>query len=219
MAHDPKYDILFEPIKTADDLFRGRHGEPGFQTPAQVIDGWHRARWIHRTRRSHAGRNLSRSQDGPLPRGYPSGATWENVEGVTQLKEKHIVIASTIQRKDGAVEATSASRVGALLRHEHGHALDRVIRANDFPAFVATYAEDTKELSAWLNKKLHPDAADEIRYLLQEGADGRREAFAELFAELCGGGTASSIDVARAMPRGREVVRAIMDDLNRENAP
>ncbi len=34
-----------------DSLFRGRVGEPGFQTPADVIDGWHRARGFHREAR------------------------------------------------------------------------------------------------------------------------------------------------------------------------
>lgn len=31
-----------------DSLFRGAHGEPGFQTPVQAIDGWHKARGFKR---------------------------------------------------------------------------------------------------------------------------------------------------------------------------
>lgn len=31
-----------------DSLFRGRAGEPGFRTPVQAIDAWHKARGFHR---------------------------------------------------------------------------------------------------------------------------------------------------------------------------
>lgn len=31
-----------------DSLFRGSHGEPGFKTPVEVIDGWHVERGFHR---------------------------------------------------------------------------------------------------------------------------------------------------------------------------
>ena len=32
----------------SDGLFRGSPGAPGFLTPAQIIDGWHRERGFHR---------------------------------------------------------------------------------------------------------------------------------------------------------------------------
>ena len=50
---------------------------------------------------------------------------------------------------------------------------------------------------------------------MQPGQAGRQEAFAELFAELHGGGTAESINAAIAMPRSLETARAIIDGLSK----
>jgi hypothetical protein len=50
----------------------------------------------------------------------------------------------------------------------------------------------------------------------ENGEADRQETFAELFAERFGGGTATLINVAEAMPQTREAVRAIMDDLGQK---
>lgn len=86
--------------------------------------------------------------------------------------------------------------------------------ASETPAFVAAHAADADDLAVWL-PRLQPAAVEELRYLMQPGPAGRQEAFAELFAELHGGGTAPRINAATAMPRSLEVVRAIIDNFQK----
>jgi hypothetical protein len=89
------------------------------------------------------------------------------------------------------------------LRHEHGHVFDMATGASRRPEFVAAHAADAASLAGWL-PRLATAPADEIRYLTQAGTPGHQEAFAELLAELYGGGTASHINAAKAMPRSLE---------------
>jgi hypothetical protein len=130
--------------------------------------------------------------------------------------ERIIAIASTVKLKDGTIAVTSAARARTVLRHEHGHALDLLLAASGSPAFVAAHAKESLDLAAWTGRNLPPGVEDDILYFLQKGASGRQETFAELFAERFGGGTATLINVAEAMPQTRETVRAIMDDLSQK---
>ena len=117
--------------------------------------------------------------------------------------------------KNGIYDAASAKRVADVLRHEHGHALDRLIGASESPAFVAAYTADVADLVPWLTR-LPADAADELKYLTQSGPAGRHEAFAELFAELHGGGTTTFLNVSGGMPRSLTATRAIIRAWERE---
>jgi hypothetical protein len=87
-----------------------------------------------------------------------------------------------------------------------------VVGASDSPEFLAAYTADAAQLRQWLGRMGgNPDAEHEVKYLLQEAA-GRREAFAELFAWIHGGGTAEYIDVPRAMPRTAQAMRRLLEE-------
>ena len=168
-----------------------------------------------------AGRTLTdiapRLATAPPPRGYPAWATWAHVDGVRLGEERAIAVAESALLQNGSVVLTEAARVGAILRHEHAHVLDIATGASASPSFVAAYAADAAALAELLAAgRLNAGSAADIHYLLQAGQAGRQEAFADLVADLYGGGTAPWLDLTQAMPRTRETVRAIIDAFLRE---
>jgi hypothetical protein len=116
--------------------------------------------------------------------------------------------------KSGIYEAASAKRIAAVLRHEYGHALNTLLNASESPAFVAACADDASVLAAWLTKLLAVEAG-EWRYLMRLAPAGRAETFAELFAELHGGGTTTFLNVSSAMPKSLAIARAIIKALKK----
>jgi hypothetical protein len=147
-----------------------------------------------------------------VPIGAAPGVTWSHIDGIAMPAERTIGVAESVLLLSGRRVKTSAARVGALLRHEHGHALDdAAIHAASRRDFMAAYAADAAVLREWRGRLgSNADAGRDLEKLLGEG--GPREAFADLFAELHGGGTAASLNVARAMPRSAEAVRLIMEE-------
>jgi hypothetical protein len=152
---------------------------------------------------------------GVVPPGYPSGATWEHADAATLREERLIAVAEAVRQLDGGLISNTRERIGALLRHEHAHVFDGERNITLRSDFIDAYEADAVGLRSWLGRLGgNQDAERDIRYMLQAGRSGRREVFADLFAEHYGGlGTAATVLVSRAMPRTADIVRRIMEDL------
>jgi Flp pilus assembly pilin Flp len=109
---------------------------------------------------------------GVQPRGWPPGATWDNVPGLYDPTTKQVIIAT----RNGAVPATGDGHGSASLAiHETAHGVDAALNANNDPAFQAARNADLA--------KLPP-------YETQPGAAGREETYAESMAEYYSNPTA-----------------------------
>lgn len=147
------------------------------------------------------------------PRGYRPGRTWAHSDGGI-LRGQCIAIAETCLLGSGETVLTDATRAGQLLRHEFGHALDVSLGISKRKDFILSYRCEAEQLKPWLDKlPLDSDERDQLSYLLQRGNAGREETFAELFAELYGGGTSDTINAALAFPKTKDHVKALIDDL------
>ncbi len=149
---------------------------------------------------------------GKHPRGHETGTVWEELDGGLFNGERLIVIAGSALEK-GRYVATTTARAEQLLRHEYGHAWDLSSRLSDSSKFIAAYNNDASVLRAWMSKNMPKDAMQQLSYLLQSGAAGRQEAFAEIFAYLHGGGTATYIDALQAFPDATKVVSAMLESI------
>lgn len=147
---------------------------------------------------------------GKHPRGHDTGAVWEEIDGGLFARERLIVIAGAALER-GQYVATSTARAGQLLRHEYGHAWDLINRLSETQEFIAAYDKDAAVLRLWLDKNMPDDAVKQLGYLLQSGAAGRQEAFAEIFAYIHGGGTSIYIDALQAFPEATKVVSTMLE--------
>jgi len=153
---------------------------------------------------------------GIRPRGYLAGETWDQADGGLFGKERVIVIAETaLESVSGTYIATGTVRAGQLLRHEYGHAWDLISRLSNTQQFISAYESDAAVLRGWLSRTdvMPPDAIEQLGYMLQSGQAGRQEAFAEIFAYLHGGGTASHIDALQSFPEATKVVNAMLEKI------
>lgn len=118
---------------------------------------------------------------GVRPRGWPEGTSWDQADGAHAGSLKQILVCENIIVNGTRVPSR---RVEGVMRHEYGHAVNRVYgargqRFSDSAEFEAAYARDVIGMTA----------ADKVKvqYLLQPGEAGRDECFAEVFALLTGG--------------------------------
>lgn len=138
------------------------------------------------------------SLTGEQPRGWPTGLTWEHTDAVNMPQRRLVVVAEKRRNRQG--EVVPASRIEGVLRHEVGHAYDRIaggkhrFQSSD-PQFMAAYHRDLKEIA--------PADRGELSYYLQTDMAGRQEAYAEAFAIVLGGGSDPSRReiFLRAFPR------------------
>lgn len=147
---------------------------------------------------------------GQHPRGHLSDVIWENLDGGLFVDERLIVISGSAL-EEGKYVATSTARAGQLLRHEYGHAWDLIYHLSDTTEFIAAYDKDSTVLRGALPNVTDEYAREQLGYLLQSGAAGRQEAFAEIFAYLHGDGTSIYIDALRAFPEATKVVSIILE--------
>ncbi|MFZ4857917.1 MAG: phage minor head protein [Desulfuromonadaceae bacterium] len=138
---------------------------------------------------------------GKHPRGWDVGTTWENVEGVHNRKLKQISIGEQfVSKKTGLL--IDNTRVEATLRHELGHAADMAFgTVSDSTSFIQAYHADVAALPTV--------ASAQIDYLLQSGKAGREETFAEIFAEIHGGGN-SSYNLAGLFPQTTAIIKKVL---------
>lgn len=121
---------------------------------------------------------------GQLPRGWPPGSTWDTVPG-TYLggPNREVVVATNSSPTGGREVASTGEGHGAysLLIHEFAHGLDRESAlgqrfTSSSSEFALAYEADRASLQR------HGET-----YLLQSGAAGREEAFAEAYARFVAG--------------------------------
>jgi hypothetical protein len=120
------------------------------------------------------------------PQGYPPGMTWENVDVITDLNKRRIVLCEYYKdfKTQKVVPSTS---VIERFRHEFGHALDalRPQHLASDPVLQRMYKADVQALSATDRKDLW--------YYTQAGFAGPRETVAALYAIEHGGGTDNAL--------------------------
>jgi hypothetical protein len=111
---------------------------------------------------------------GVQPRGWPPGATWDDVPGVATPNE--VVVATTghgTQQGAHVPETGEGHGCYDLVLHEGGHAYDSAMgQASSKPEFEQARAPDAHKLDA---------------YLSQPGEAGLQETFAETMASYYGG--------------------------------
>jgi hypothetical protein len=144
---------------------------------------------------------------GQHPPGYPPNATWNHADGGT-FAGKIIAIA---QQRDlyglpGVVIDTSTQRAAALVRHEYGHALDIIYQFSQKEDFIQAYFDDVSAIQS--NADKWHSVMDELEYCLQAAETGRAETFAEIFAELQGGGTATALRLIEAFPKTAALIES-----------
>ncbi len=144
---------------------------------------------------------------GQHPPGYPTDATWNHADGGT-FAGKIIAIAQqhALYGLPGTVIDTSMQRAATLVRHEYGHALDRICQFSQNENFIQAYFKDVHNIQSDLGK--WRSVMDELEYCLQAAEAGRAETFAEIFAELQGGGTATALRLIDAFPKTTALIES-----------
>ena len=95
-------------------------------------------------------------------------------------------------------------KLNGILNHEVGHGFDTIGAYSNSSGFNAAYTSDVASMNKLVKRNL--------KYYLQTGSVGRQEAFAELFADLMGGGSGAdvSINVSRFFPRSTKYINGIL---------
>lgn len=134
------------------------------------------------------------------PRGWPAGATWENVDGVYDSSKKLAVAASAYTNLAGKM--VLSGRPGGVMRHELGHAVDDALgRASRSADFMKAYRADVAKIPTVDHGK--------YKYYLQPGSAGPSEAFAEIFGHHFGGGSGYQ-DLRTVFPNTYRVLKKLI---------
>ncbi len=123
---------------------------------------------------------------GEKPRGWSSG-TWSSASGIYFQEEREIIVAEKFINYYTR-GLNNQKKPGCILRHEMGHAVDKVFGKLFTPlsetrAFKLAYNKDKEYIES-----LQLSKQKQLSYYLQDGNSGKEEAFAETFANLLGGG-------------------------------
>lgn len=111
------------------------------------------------------------------PRGYEQGASMQSVPSLFVSHRRAIIIATNHVDTSGSVVELKDPKESTW--HEFGHAFDDYLsECSQSIEFQNAYSEDVKSIPVIYQKYFH--------YYLQPGAGGRRETFAEVFAQTCG---------------------------------
>jgi hypothetical protein len=118
------------------------------------------------------------------PRGWPPGVTWDHTDGTQNYDKRAIVVSERFRSTKTGVEWEAADRTAGVLRHESGHAIDRLLGTNgtalsESDGFKVAYERDLIGIT--------PADRKVLSYHLQPGVPGRSETFADVFAVLIGG--------------------------------
>ena len=145
---------------------------------------------------------------GKTPRGWRPGSTFEHVDGLHDPDEQQICIFEYFKSDLTATSYTKNTRAAGVFRHEIGHLLDRLFGGlSDQERFRTAYERDLEYLFS------QEDLFDECSYYVQDGIAGRKEAFAELFAILMGGGAAQNAPVKAAFANALAALRDELEGL------
>ncbi len=129
---------------------------------------------------------------GQTPRGWPPGSSWNQTDGAQDQDRRIVAIgARRLQAGPGGRSVwVDNDRAGGVVRHEVGHALNVALGGgrgqlfSNSAEFQADYDRDLRDMT-----QAH---RQQLAYLLQPGAGGRDETFAEVTASLFGGSTNAS---------------------------
>jgi hypothetical protein len=136
------------------------------------------------------------------PSGWPAGMTWANSDGIFYNAESAAVACETYLDYTLGNEIKSRRVVG-VLRHETGHGFDKALGKPSYydAKFRGGYQVDMLAV---------PDAdRKELAYYLQHGGRGAEEVFAEVFAQLNGGG-AFHRSILEYFPRAVKFIQEAM---------
>lgn len=164
---------------------------------------------------------LDPSLRGVKPRGWTSGSTWDDAEGLynnatrTAMVTEYVYTLTHVAGQRRRVRAfVRSSRATGVLRHEVGHALDRLPGGgfvSRSPEFLEAYRLDRQGIAG-----MESSAKSALSYYLQKGSAGPSEAFAEGFSRAFGGqgsGWQSRELWARAFPRVNAYIEAFINGL------
>jgi hypothetical protein len=149
---------------------------------------------------------------GVQPRGWPTGSTWDQAEGLFDSGKAEIVTAESIKKSDGSTYRSE--RIPGVLSHETGHGFDYSLGSPSINSkrFKDAYDEDVKNIA--------PDKRENIEYYLQGGSPaGRQEAFAETFANHLGQHTSWVANITPFFPRTAVLIKEAMDSGKWEGGP
>jgi len=140
---------------------------------------------------------------GVHPRGWPSGTTWDSVDGLFDPKTKAISVSETYRpiRKKEFVRVSGKNTVG-VLNHETGHGFDKSISAvySDTSEFVLAYSKDVRALT---QKGMREKGLQYYRR--------RSEAFAEVFADIMGqGASPSKTAISKFFPNCKKYIEDLL---------
>jgi hypothetical protein len=133
------------------------------------------------------------------PRGWPAGMTWAHTDGGYIGLDRKPFVAEFCLASGSATQEVPSKRGPGVIRHEIGHAIDEAGRrryVSSSRRYLKAYREDVAGLS---------DHAG-LGYFLQSGTAGPEETFAEMFAQLAGGGSGKT-DIINRFPRVAALVR------------
>lgn len=157
---------------------------------------------------------------GVQPRGYPSGYTWDGVDGCYDSMDRSVnvseYIVSNRTHKIHSVKGyLSKDRLTQTFHHEVGHAFDDSISYAKSKKFREAYGLDYKDLKAAGKTEGHNS------YFTQKtgGQAGRSEAFAQLYAEeITLKSTLGMPALERSFPRAARVMNELVNEARKASS-
>lgn len=140
-----------------------------------------------------------------MPRNWPPGSSWDNADGTAVYGSK--VVVAEFRHNLQTKEWEKNNRAAGVVRHESGHALDKVLGGKDPRSFYS----DSKEFKEAYEKdvaRLTPEQKQKLSYYLNPNG-GRQETFADVFALTNGGPTNKQQTelLSKAFPNVQDVVK------------
>jgi hypothetical protein len=142
------------------------------------------------------------------PSGWPGQSVWENADAVHLPAQKRILIAT--HRRNSSGRRVRTHRVSFVVRHEVGHAIDRVLGTrgkcfSDSTAYQVAHQADCETMTSSDRKSMD-------YYARRMSRAARQESFAELFAMHYGGGTEGNLgdEIQRRFPRCHQLVEELL---------
>ncbi len=133
------------------------------------------------------------------PRGWPDNKTWNDAEGGYDSSRKQVNLAER-------TNAGPSHRLGGVLRHESGHAVDDALgQPSHSDEFDKAYQQDAGKIK-------NPF---QMTYLRQQGDAGKEETFAEVYGALRGSSAnpSQTQEILNTFPEVAKVVQHDLDGL------
>lgn len=147
------------------------------------------------------------------PDGWPEGTSWNMVPGRFDPNHMGVMVATDYMTMEG--RKIRNSRMSSILRHETGHGVDWALGNGDdywssSPEFTDAWKKDSEAHKE--TEGFGMAGGGGIGYFTQE-ASGKTEVFAEVFAQLHGGGADKILQIMDAFPTCTEIVKRRLAEL------